>query len=147
MKLTKAAAPQLPRMRQELDKLVDRFFDFPFARFEVPLVETEWAPALDCSETDKEFIVRLEAPGVHRENLDVNLEHNVLTISGRRELRKEHETEEYIWREREAGRFVRSLRIPEAVDPDKVVATYDEGLLTLRLPKIEPAVKSRIAIK
>lgn len=146
MKLTKAAT-QAPRTRQEFEKVLDRFFEFPFARFEVPLVETEWAPALDCSETDKEFVVRLEVPGVHKENLDVSLEQNVLTISGKREFRKEHESEEYIWREREAGKFVRSLRIPKAVDADKVLATYDEGLLTLRLPKTEPAVKSRIAIK
>lgn len=146
MKLTKAV-PQVPRVRQEFDKLLERLFEFPFARFEVPLVETEWAPALDCSETDKEFVVRLEVPGVHKENLDVSLDQNVLTITGKREFRKEHESEEYIWREREAGKFVRSLRIPKAVDPDKVVATYDEGLLTLRLPKTEPAVKSRIAIK
>lgn len=146
MKLTKATPP-LPRMRQEFDRLLDRFLEFPFSRFEVPFVETEWAPALDYSETDKEFVVRLEVPGVHKENLDVSLEQNVLTISGKREFRKEHETEEYIWREREEGKFVRSLRIPKAVDPDKVMAAYENGVLTLRLPKTEPAVKSRITIK
>ncbi len=145
MKLTKAAPP-IPRMRQEFDKLLDRFFEFPFSRFEVPLVETEWAPALACSETDKEFVVRLEAPGVHKENLDVTLEQNVLTVSGKREFRKEHETEEYIWREREEGKFVRSLRLPKVVDPDKILATYQDGILTLRLPKAEPAVKSRVTI-
>ena len=146
MKLTKAAPP-VPRLRQEFDKLLDRFFDIPFGRFEVPLVETEWAPALDCSETDKEFVVRLEAPGVHKENLDVTLEQNVLTVSGKREFRKEHETEEYIWREREEGKFIRSLRLPKVVDADKVLATYQDGVLTLRLPKAEPAVKSRVTIK
>jgi HSP20 family protein len=146
MKLTKATPP-VPRLRQELDRLFERFFEVPFGRFEVPLVETEWAPALDCSETDKEFVVRLEVPGVHRENLDVALEQNVLTISGKREFRKEQETEEYIWREREEGKFVRSLRLPKPVDADKVVAVYQDGLLTLRIPKTEPAVKTKIAIK
>lgn len=146
MKLTKAAAPA-PRLRQEFDKMLERFFELPYGRFEVPLVETEWAPALDCSETANEFVVRLEAPGVHKENLDVSLEQNVLTISGKREFRKEHESEEYIWREREEGKFVRSLRLPKAVTAEKVVAAYENGILTLRIPKAEPAIKSRITIK
>ncbi len=146
MKLTKPA-PSVPRVRPEFDRFFERLFDIPFRRFEAPLVETEWAPALDCSETEKEFVIRLEVPGVHKENLDVSLEQNVLTISGKREFRKEHESEEYIWREREEGKFIRSLRLPKPVLADKVAATYEDGMLTLRLPKTEPAVKSRIAIK
>ncbi len=146
MKLTKAAPP-VPRVRPDFERIIDRMLEFPFARIEAPLVETEWAPALDCSETDKEFIVRLEVPGVHKENLDVSLEQNLLTISGKREFRREHESEEYIWREREEGKFVRSLRLPKAVDPEDVTATYEEGVLTLRLPKKEPALKSRITIE
>jgi len=65
-----------------------------------------------------------EAPGVHRENMDVGLEGNVLTLSGRREFWKDEESEEYIWKEREQGKFVRSLRLPKPVQEGKVTATY-----------------------
>ncbi|MCI0634054.1 MAG: Hsp20/alpha crystallin family protein [Actinobacteria bacterium] len=146
MKLTKAAPP-VPRLRQEFDRLFERFFEPPIGRFEMPLMETEWAPALDYSETEKEFVIRLEAPGVHKENLDVTLEQNVLTISGKRELRKEEEGEEFIWKERDEGRFVRSLRLPKPIDPENVTAVYQDGILTLRLPKAEPAMKNRITIR
>lgn len=145
MKLTKAA-PRLAGVPREFDRLVERIFGPRFELPELPMTETEWAPILDLSETDKEFIVRLEAPGVHKENLDLNLEGNVLTLSGKREFRKEHESEEFIWREREEGTFVRAVRLPKSVMSDKVAAVYQEGILTVRLPKAEPALKSRIAI-
>ena len=92
-------------------------------------------------------MVHLEAPGVYKENMDVGLEGNVLTISGRREFRKDEESEEYIWKEREEGKFIRSLRLPKPVQEGKVTATYENGMLTVRLLKSEPAVKSRIAIQ
>ncbi len=134
-----------------MERLFDRFFGpgFPFPRFfeTAPITETEWAPSLDLSETDKEYVARVEAPGVHKENMDVNLDGNVLTVSGKRETRMEKEEEEYIWKEREEGRFVRSIRLPKAVDPDKVDASYQDGVLTIRLPKREPALKSKVAIK
>lgn len=146
MKLTKAA-PIRTGFPREFERLVERVFGPRFELPELPMTETEWAPSLDLTETNKDFIVRLEAPGIHKENLDLGLEGNVLTVSGRREFRKEHESEEFIWREREEGRFVRSVRLPKAVDPDKVHALYQDGLLTIRLPKSEPAVKSKITIK
>ena len=146
MKLTKAAPP-VPRLRQEFDRFFERFFEPPIGRFDMPLMDTEWAPALDYSETETEFVVRLEAPGVHKENLDVSIEQNVLMISGKRELRKEEEGEEFIWKEREEGKFVRSLRLPKPIDQAKVTAVYQDGILTLRLPKAEPAVKNRITIR
>lgn len=147
MKLTKAV-PKVPAVRPEMERFFDRFFGAPlFPLREAPVFETEWSPSLDCSETDKEFIVHLEIPGVHKENLDVNLEGNMLTLSGKREVKKEQESEEYIWQEREEGKFIRSLRLPKAVDPKAVMAVYENGVLTVHLPKAEPEIKSKIVIK
>ena len=148
MKLTKAGTPTPTLFRPEIERIFDRFFG-PMG-FEVPEMkafETVWAPSVDLTETDKGFVVRLEAPGVNKENMDVGLDGNVLTISGRREFRKDEETEEYIWREREEGRFVRSLRMPKPVQEGKVTATYEDGILTVHLLKTEPTVKTKIAIK
>ena len=133
MKLTKAS-PTFPLMRPDFDRLMDRFFGtWPFELPEPRVFETAWTPAVDLSETDKEFVVRLEVPGVHKENLDVGLDGNVLTISGRREFRKDEETEEYIWHEREEGKFIRSLRLPKPVDAGKFVVI---ALLTLLEPHL-----------
>ncbi|MBI4503146.1 MAG: Hsp20/alpha crystallin family protein [Gemmatimonadetes bacterium] len=148
MKLTKAGTTMPTVFRPEIERFFDRIFG-PRA-LELPdmkVFETAWAPSVDLTETQKEFIVRLEAPGVHKENLDVSLDDSVLTISGRREFRKAEESEEYIWREREEGNFVRSLRMPKPVEEGKVTATYEDGILTVRLLKSEPTAKTRIAIK
>jgi HSP20 family protein len=102
---------------------------------------------LDFSDTDKDFVVRMEVPGIPKENLDVQVEGQVLTISGHREMRKESEDEEYFWREREEGRFVRTLRLPAPVMADKIDATCQEGIMTIRLPKSERVVKNRITIR
>ena len=147
MKLTKTT-PTTSIFRPE----IERFFDRVFAplSLEMPdmkVFETMWSPSVDLTETDKEFVARMEIPGAHKENLDVSLDGNVLTISGRREFRKEEENEEYIWREREEGKFVRSLRMPKPVAEGKVTATYEDGLLTVRLLKTEPSAKTKIAIK
>ncbi len=146
MKLMKAPRPAVHTPRTELEHIFNRFLTPALLR-ETPLIETEWAPPLDLSEVDNEYIVRLEAPGVHRENLDVNLEGQMLTLTGKREVRMDLENEEFIWKEREEGHFVRSIRLPKAVDMDNVVAAYQDGVLIVHLPKLEPAVKSKIAIK
>jgi HSP20 family protein len=106
-----------------------------------------WTPSVDFSENEKEYIVRLEAPGIAKEDLEVNLEGQTLTLSGRRDFAKEEKTEEYFWQEREQGRFVRAIQLPGAVDQAKVTATYQDGIMTIRLPKTEPRAKSRIPIK
>ena len=147
MKVTKQ--PQtMPVLKNEFERMFDRVLGpLGFEAPEYRVLESAWTPSVDLTETDKEFVVRMEVPGAHKENMDIGLEGNVLTISGRREFRKEEDTEEYIWREREEGKFVRSLRLPKAVQEEKILAAYENGILTVRLPKVEPAVRSKISIK
>ena len=102
---------------------------------------------MDLSENEKEYIVRLEAPGIPREDLEVNVEGQTLTVSGHRDFEQEEKTEEYFWREREAGKFVRSLQLPASVDRSKVAAVYQDGIMTIRLPKAEASTKTRVLIK
>ncbi len=145
MKLTqpRAAPVTIP---EDFERLFDRFFGRPLFEPAPRIFETMWTPALDFSEDEKDYIVRLEAPGVPKEDLEVNLDGQLLTISGRREFAQEEKTEEYFWREREQGRFVRTVRLPGAVQPGKVVARYEDGVMTVRLPKAEPTVKTKIAV-
>ncbi len=146
--LTKRPGIQLTTARDELDRILDRFFGgFPFALPETPAIAGLWSPNLDFSETEKEYVVRLEVPGIPKEDLDVNLDGRVLTLSGRRELHKEEKGEEYFWQERQYGKVVRTLQLPTPVDPAKVLATYADGIMTVRMPKSEPRVNTRVAIK
>jgi HSP20 family protein len=110
-------------------------------------LEAIWSPNLDFSETDKEYVVRLEAPGIPKDDLEVNLDGQLLTLSGKRDFSNDEKTEQYFRREREQGRFVRALQLPAPVDAAKVEASYNDGVMTVRLPKREPSPKSRIPIK
>lgn len=147
MKLTKALPAPVATIRDEFDRLFGQLWNTGVFGPPPRVFETMWSPALDFSENEKEYIVRLEAPGVPKEDLEVNVEGQVLTISGRRDFEKEEKTEEYFWREREQGRFVRTMQLPTAVDKSKVAATCQDGIMTVRLPKLEASAKTRIPVK
>jgi len=147
MQLTKAT-PTLATMKQDLDRVFDRFFEPTFWPLGTPrTLEAMWEPTLDLSETEKEFVIRLEAPGMARDDFDVDLDRNLLTLSGKRELRKEEKGEDYLWQERQEGRFVRTIRLPAQVQEGKVEAAYTDGVLTVRLPKAVQTAKTKVTIK
>jgi HSP20 family protein len=136
----------------EIDRFFDRFFAPGF--LPEPLVPeygyeavAEWMPMLDLVETADEFTVRLEVPGIHRENLDIQLTGQMLTVTGKRELATEIPGETFLLKERLYGKFVRKLRLPVPVTENKVVATYEDGVLLVHLPKAVPAPASKILIK
>ncbi|HEX5634323.1 MAG TPA: Hsp20/alpha crystallin family protein [Gemmatimonadales bacterium] len=131
----------------ELERFIDRFFGVPHFQNVLPPLETAWVPPLDYVETEKAFIVRLEVPGIPKENLDINLDGLILTITGHREVVKEYENENIIANERMMGRFVRALRLPMPVLEDKIEATVHDGVMVITLPKTTVVPKSRITIK
>lgn len=147
MKLTAPRRTAFAPVRDEFDRLFDQLSKTSLFGVPAPVFEAMWSPSLDFSETEKEYVARLEVPGIAKEDLEVNVEGRTLTISGHRNFEKEEKTEEYYWREREQGRFVRSVQLPSAVDTTKVSAACQDGIMTVRLPKAEPAAKSRIQIK
>jgi HSP20 family protein len=152
MKLTKLQGG-VPTIARDFDEVFDRFFNaplaFPAVNFE-PIrkaMEGTWMPAIDLTETEKEFILRAEIPGIPRENLDVHLEGDILTLTGHREKKTTEKDENMLWEEREAGKFIRTLRLPKPVEANKVEAVYADGLLTVRVPKAQLAIKNKILIK
>lgn len=142
-----APAPPMVSRKDRFDTLLDRFFSglpFPAPAREI---STAWSPNLDLSETDKEYVVRVEAPGMARDDLDVTLEGQVLSVAGQRSFEKEQSEEDYFWREREEGRFLRTVRLPSAVKAENVDARYADGVLTVRVQKAAPDARSRITVK
>jgi HSP20 family protein len=120
-------------LQEELDHL-----------FESPM--TGWAPALDVHEDKEKFSVRVELPGMKREDIEVSLQDGALIISGERKEEKVHEGTEVHRQERYYGKFNRALTLPTAVKGDKVEAHYKDGILTVTLPKAEEAKPKAITI-
>ncbi len=123
----------LSNLQDELDRL-----------FESPL--TSWAPALDVHEDRAAYVVRIELPGLKREDIDVSLHDGALVISGERKPETLEEGVEIHRQERFYGKFQRVLTLPESVAADKVKADYKDGVLTVTLPRTEEARPKKIDV-
>jgi len=134
----------------DLQDRINRMFDEFFRDFSlVPWTgdRLEWLPALDVSETDDAVQVTAELPGVDPNEVDISLSEDVLTISGEKKAEREEKGRDYHRIERAFGSFTRSVRLPAAVDPDKVEATFKDGVLTINLPKREEAKTRKVKIE
>lgn len=107
----------------------------------------DWAPAVDIKEEANQFVIHADLPGVEAKDIDVTLEHGVLTLKGQRTAEKKDETENYRRVERVRGTFLRRFSLPEAVDAEKVTAKCKDGVLEVIVPKRETAQPRRIAIE
>jgi HSP20 family protein len=112
--------------------------------FESPL--QAWAPAIDVREDNDGFTIHAELPGMKREDIEVSLHDGALVISGERQTEKTTEGTEVHRQERYYGKFSRILTLPTAVAGDKVKAAYQDGILTVTLPKAEEAKPKQIAV-
>jgi HSP20 family protein len=106
-----------------------------------------WAPSLDVFEDDSQITVQLEAAGMKKEDFDISLTDGVLTISGERKLQSEKREGESLRSERSFGAFSRSITLPSAVNAEGVKATYEDGVLTVTLPKAEEAKPRKIQVQ
>lgn len=111
---------------------LDRFFGSP--RSEVNSTTT-WSPAVDIRETNEEIILTADLPDVSEESLDVRIDEDLLTLKAERQLEKEPKESNFLHRERAYGAFHRSFELPKSIDPDKINAKYDRGVLRIALPK------------
>jgi HSP20 family protein len=97
-----------------------------------------WAPAIDIFETEGSLVVEAEVPGVDPKEISVTLDEGLLTLKGERKLEKEVKEENFYRVERAYGSFQRAIRMPAEVDPDKVKASYDNGVLKVTVEKVAP---------
>jgi HSP20 family protein len=126
--------------------IFDRFFN----DLELPALFNEEdmvVPAFDISETEKEYMITGEIPGIDAKELDITLLDGILTIKGEKNKEKEEKDENYHRVERHYGSFQRNFRIPEKVKTDKLDATYKDGVLKLTLPKAESSEAKKIEVK
>jgi HSP20 family protein len=126
---------------------IDRLFEAPLAEFaRHQNVFGGWAPALDVYEQKDNVIVRAELPGMKKEDIELSLHDNTLTISGERKQEETHKEAETYRSERFFGRFQRMVTLPTQVAQDKIKAQYKDGVLTVTLPKAEEAKPKHIDV-
>ncbi len=101
--------------------------------------EAEWMPPVDVHETDSGLVVHAELPGVTVEDIDVQVDDGVLTVSGKREQQREEKGQTWHRRERSFGYFERSVRLPKNADAQHIQATYNHGVLEVTVPKLQLA--------
>jgi HSP20 family protein len=139
---------------QGLDRLsdlrneIDRLFDAPLAEFaHSSQLLSGWTPALDVHEDNDKFVVKVELPGMKKEEIEISLHDGSLSISGERKSEQTLKDAEVHRTERFFGRFQRSIALPSPVASDKVSAQYKDGILTVTLPKTEEAKPRQINVQ
>jgi HSP20 family protein len=133
---------------------MERMLEEPLGMFRPTLPMEEnywpmkaWTPLCDVLETDKELVIKFELPEVKKEDVEVKLEQNVLTLRGERKFEEKTDRENYHRVERRYGEFMRSFNVPMYVDAAKIKAEFKDGVLTVTLPKSEEARPKQISVK
>lgn len=111
------------------------------------ITAAEWSPLVDIVEDDKEYLVKVELPGVHKHEVKVRVEDGVLSISGERHFEKEEKGKRYHRVERAYGAFTRSFSLPDDADPNAVQAEFKDGLLCVHVAKDKNARPKAIEVK
>jgi len=117
------------------------------ARGEAAKMFETWTPTVDISETAKEFLITAELPGIKKDDIKIEIDHGILTLSGERHFEKEDDDKKHHRIERFFGNFTRSFTLPETVNNNNIEADFKNGLLTVKLFKTEVPKPETIKVK
>src|SRR3954469_13534466 len=136
---------ELSTLQNEMNRLFSTAFDAP-APSNGGGAARRWLPAMDLVETDDHFVLRADLPGLGEQDVNIEVEDRVLTVSGERKTEHEATKEGYHRVERAFGAFSRSLTLPDGVNAEAVEASFDRGVLEIRIPKPEQRKPRKISI-
>ncbi|MFH1639804.1 MAG: Hsp20/alpha crystallin family protein [Chloroflexota bacterium] len=131
-------------MEQTFEDVFGRPF-YPVAWGRLPAVRA-WSPTLEVFELEDEYVMKAELPGMKRDDIDVSISENTLTIKGERKASEEVQNASYFLCERCYGSFERSISFPTSVDASKVKANYENGVLEMKIPKVPEAKPKKVDI-
>jgi HSP20 family protein len=139
---------------RELDELQNRLATI-FGRAPVrkdagkdeAMTVAEWAPLVDITEDEREYLIKAELPEVKKEEVKVSVQDGVLTISGERKYEKEEKGKKYHRVERAYGSFARSFTLPEGADAEKVAGEFKDGVLKVHVPKSEKTKPKKVEVR
>lgn len=129
---------------RELATLFENFTETGTAKDR--LMEGSFVPPVDIYEGEHNLVLKLEVPGVNEEDLNIQIENNILTVQGKKSFQKEEKEENFHRIERRYGSFVRTFRLPNTIDADRIEATYDKGVLNVVLAKKAEAKPKQIKV-
>ena len=135
---------ELSSFQNDVNRLFNTFFDTPTGGNRSV---RRWVPAMDLVETEDHFVLTADLPGLTEEDVHIDVDGDVLTVSGERKSEHEDKRDGYVRIERSYGSFRRSLTLPEGVDADAVMASFDRGVLEVSIPKPEQRKPRRVAIQ
>lgn len=133
---------ELANLRNRMDRLFARVGE----DYEQPIYAGNWMPTTDLYETKDAIVLKSELPGIEQKDINIEIENNVLTISGERKFEETTEEKGYQRFERKYGKFVRTFTIPVNTMPDKITANFQNGILELTIPKAEEAKPKKITV-
>jgi len=136
---------QLASLQSDMARMMNTFFgSSPFAG--PGDAASTWLPPVDPTETDEALLLSFDLPGLEEDEIQVELDDNVLTVSGERERKQEVKEDDYFRYERRFGSFSRSVALPSGVQDDQIEASYENGVLEIRVPKPEQYKPRRIQV-
>lgn len=136
----------LRSLQSEVNRLFEDVFPGREGDGERGLGNANWAPRMDVMETDGNYRLRVDLPGIRREDVQINAEGRRLTIRGERTPEKQQQNENVLRTERAHGTFYRAMTLPMEVNPDKAKAKFENGVLLVDLPKVKKSQAKSIAI-
>jgi len=141
MALIKYNQPSTDLLSRRFNDIIDEFFN-DTSEYR----SNGFVPSVDISETEKQFEISAQLPGMEKDDINIDLENGRLTISGERELKKEKDGKNYHRVETQFGKFSRSFYLPDSVDEDTIKANYKDGVLNITIDKNEEKVKKQIKV-
>ena len=145
--LSRTRSRNLNDLQREIDRVFGRFFPSTEGDGESTSRQAVWAPRTDLVETEDSYRLHLDVPGLTKDDLKINYQDNQLTVSGERTSDRTDEGEEYVRVERSFGQFYRSFSLPRTVNAEGISATYENGVLTISVPKTEDVKPRQIEIQ
>lgn len=131
-------------LRTKINRMLENIYSLPESHEHI---YGEWTPPIDMLEDKDDIIIRVDLPGLSVEQIDLSIVEDTLAISGERVREQGREDENFHVLERQHGRFARKIKLPTQVNSDEAKATYKNGVLTVRLPKIKEVKSSEIEVK
>mgnify|MGYP003132059009 CR=1 FL=1 len=142
MTLIKYTQPNRDIFGKRFSDIMDEFFNDAVATR-----QHAFAPSIDISETDKQYLIDVEVPGMDKKDIELNVDNNTLIISGERKFENKEDGKHFHRVESSYGNFSRSFTLPDNVESESIQATYNNGILNITIDKSEQKMKKQIKIK
>lgn len=146
-RLSRTRNRNLNTLQNEIDRVFDRFFPSREEQQESSSQQTVWRPRMDLVETEDAYRLHLDMPGMSKNKITISYKDNELVVSGERTTERTDENEEFVRVERSFGQFRRAFTLPRTVDAENIEAAYDNGVLTVTVPKTESVTPRQIDIQ